>query len=224
MSYGRCRECREFDWLDKHRCPPSWTVREESDTEEDAQVIRARSAESAAEQWAERYDEDSAEGIICGGKREPVVVVKRDGEEPVSETGCWEWTGHLNADGYGRFQRDGSKLELTHRFAYRLFVGEIAPSLSIDHLCRNRACANPAHLEAVPLRVNIHRGNGVAAKNLAKTHCPHGHEYTAENTYRPAKYPTHRFCRTCGRAATKRWHQARARDHAIRPPKRTPAQ
>lgn len=83
MSYSRCLECGEYDWLDKHRCPPRWTVYEERDTEEDALVIRARSAESAAEKWAERYDQDAAEGIICGGRREPVVIVKRDGEETV---------------------------------------------------------------------------------------------------------------------------------------------
>lgn len=77
--------------------------------------------------------------------------------------------------------------------AYREFVGEIPLGFTVDHLCRNRACCNPAHLEAVPLLENIRRGV-VGSPNKIKTHCPQGHEYIASNTY---SYKGERHCKTC---------------------------
>ena len=54
---------------------------------------------------------------------------------------CWEWTGYITPDGYGQFGRNGR----SHRIAYELTIGMIPDELEIDHLCRNRACVNPAH-------------------------------------------------------------------------------
>jgi hypothetical protein len=79
--------------------------------------------------------------------------------------------------------------------AYELAIGPIPEGLTIDHLCRNRGCVNPAHLEAVTNRTNLLRGDGIAALNARKTHCKRGHEFTPENTY--VWREGTRACRAC---------------------------
>jgi hypothetical protein len=71
--------------------------------------------------------------------------------------GCWQWEGHCNPDGYGQICLRGG-YRSAHRFSYELLVGPITPGLTIDHLCRNRPCVNPGHMEVVPLRENVQRG------------------------------------------------------------------
>ncbi len=132
-----------------------------------------------------------------------------------SATGCWNWTGYVRSDGYGEIQlgRRGVGAALAHRVSYELHVGPIPDGMEPDHICRNRACGNPAHLEAVTRTENIVRGEAPAAVRAAMvriTHCPQGHEYTPENTYvaRTARGYTNRMCRTCQR---ERMRQRRAR-------------
>lgn len=109
--------------------------------------------------------------------------------------GCWEWgAGHVSA-GYGTFTFGGITYR-AHRVAYTLARGPIPDGMTIDHLCRNRGCVNPDHLEPVTSRENTLRGVGPSAENARKTHCVHGHEFTIENTY---VYGRFRFCRTCNR-------------------------
>lgn len=90
---------------------------------------------------------------------------------------------------------------LAHRFFYEHFIGEIPEGLEIDHLCHNTICVNPAHLEAVTHSENLRREHAFRPK----THCPQGHEYTPENTY---KTPSgKRQCRICGRTAVRKYHK-----------------
>lgn len=114
-------------------------------------------------------------------------------------TGCWNWTG-AKANGYGRISTSGRRDENAHRALYEVLVEKIAPGLVLDHLCRNTACVNPAHMEPVTVAENTRRGMaGDRARN--KTHCKNGHEFTPENT-RLARRPSgslQRVCRACRR-------------------------
>jgi hypothetical protein len=111
-----------------------------------------------------------------------------------SETGCWEWLGYKDDDGYGTFLFDG-KTGRAHRFSYQYFVGPLIGGLTLDHSCRNRGCVCPWHLEQMGSVKNVMLGLGVGALNIKKTHCPKGHEYSSENTYIDPR--GFRYCRTC---------------------------
>lgn len=112
-------------------------------------------------------------------------------------SGCWIFTGALTKNGYSSISngRRGARA-YGHRLSYEFFVGPIAEGMDIDHLCRNRACVNPEHLEPVTRRVNLLRGEGWAGRNAAKTHCKRGHEFTEDNTRRDGRG---RQCRACDR-------------------------
>lgn len=128
-------------------------------------------------------------------------------------SGCWVWTAAL-CNGYGMFGFNGMR---AHRLAYIELVGEIPAGLVIDHLCRNRACVNPAHMEPVTNRENILRGVGIVAQCAAKTHCPKGHPYDEANTWMSKAGSRH--CRTCKNAKDRARRAAAA---ALREP-RSPA-
>ena len=108
--------------------------------------------------------------------------------------GCWEWIGAKNSGGYGSI-KDSGKNRKTHRVMWEIQVGGLTPGLTLDHLCRNRTCCNPDHLEEVSLKENILRGEGVYAKNKRKTHCKSGHKFTEKNTYQ--RLTGQRACRKC---------------------------
>lgn len=118
---------------------------------------------------------------------------------------CWEWTA-AKSNGYGILTVDKVG-RYAHRFMYEQLVGTIPDGLQIDHLCRNRACCNPDHLEPVTPAENTRRAGG----NGAITHCPKGHPYDADNTYRwtDSKGYTRRHCRECNRRRVSDWQERR---------------
>jgi hypothetical protein len=115
------------------------------------------------------------------------------------ETGCWEWLGGKHPNGYGLVY-GRKKTYRAHRISYLWFKGDILAD-GLDHLCRNRPCINPDHLEPVSVRVNVLRGEGITAVAARKTHCPQGHEYGAP------RQDGKRYCRPC-QAAWARRHRA----------------
>lgn len=125
------------------------------------------------------------------------------------ETDCWTLPkDYIDPNGYGRING-----QLAHRMIYELLVEPIPSGLQIDHLCRNRACCNPTHLEPVTRSENLRRapaelrrkgGLKTGAKNRAKTECIHGHEFTEENTY---WHPDgRRDCLACKELRTRKCH------------------
>lgn len=142
----------------------------------------------------------------------------------VMPDGCWRSFVKLGVDGYVRVCRreDGKKvMRVLHRVYYEMYVGPIPAGMQIDHLCRNRGCVNPEHLEVVTARENIMRSPiAPAALNVAKTHCPKGHSYAGENLYINPK--GQRVCRACQKEAARRhyhenggqeWHRQWYQDH-----------
>lgn len=121
-------------------------------------------------------------------------------------TGCWQWLGG-KTKGYGQFYL-GGRVEKAHRACLIILGKQLNPFLTIDHLCRNKACVNPKHLEEVTIRMNILRTDNNAAVNARKTHCKWGHEFTKENTYiviqKDRKNPG-RQCRICRDRCHKQW-------------------
>lgn len=119
---------------------------------------------------------------------------------------CWEWTAGKSS-GYGYLSIGGGRgapRVRVHRYSYELLVGPIPTGLEIDHLCENRACVNPAHLEPVTHRDNMLRAStGLTQANSLKTHCPRGHEYSPENTY--VQPNGGRRCRECARIVKREW-------------------
>ena len=114
---------------------------------------------------------------------------------PEPNSGCWLWLASTNGHGYGQLAASPSRPRGAHRIAYELFRGPIPPNMTLDHLCRVRSCVNPAHLEAVPLRVNLIRGNGWSGRKARQTHCLRGHLLAAPNLN--TTKDGGRQCRTC---------------------------
>lgn len=119
--------------------------------------------------------------------------------------GCIEWEGTIDVDGYGRQNVNGKWCQ-AHRLAWESVNGPIPDGMQIDHVCRNRRCINPAHLELVTRKENILRGVGPTAINACKLFCKRGHALSGDNLrMRPNGS---RECKECSRL---RWRQYRLR-------------
>lgn len=121
--------------------------------------------------------------------------------------GCWEWTGPTTGNGYGRIYVLGFRERMAHRAAYALLIGPIPPGMELDHLCRNRRCVNPDHVEPVTPRENCMRGYSFGRKNADRSHCTHGHLLDEQNTY--VRPNGHRDCRACIRERVRRYQARR---------------
>jgi len=121
----------------------------------------------------------------------------------VTDSGCWEFRCKPSAAGYAR-TRYGGRSWFVHRLMWKAVYGSLTDGKEIDHLCRNTMCCNPKHLEEVTHRVNMLRGETIAARNGAKTHCVHGHKFADGNTY--IRENGGRQCRICRAAAMQRFY------------------
>jgi HNH endonuclease len=140
------------------------------------------------------------------------LKVKFDGPIPerCPELGpCWPWDAGITGAGYGLFSipkpSGGFSSVCAHQFSYWLCVGDVPTPLELDHLCRNRWCVNPSHLEAVTHRENMLRSESPVAYNVIKTFCPQEHEYTEDNTI--IKTDGSRVCKACNREQWHRWKE-----------------
>lgn len=142
---------------------------------------------------------------------------------------CWLWLGGKTRDGYGvlKLYKD-SKWYATaraHRVLYEAMIGRIPDGLVIDHLCRNRACCNPGHMEIVTIATNVMRGTSPAAIAAQKDHCARGHKYTKVTTLwataiRANKKPKRfRMCRICKRDNERRYRDRDNPDRKILTPR-----
>lgn len=127
----------------------------------------------------------------------------------IAPSGCWEWLGARNRDGYGR-STFGNRQHAAHRLSYEAFEGPIETGRQVHHECCNRGCVNPAHLRVVTGEENNRLSRSVGAVNAAKTHCVHGHPFDEDNTVRTGH--GWRACRIC----TKERERVRAERHRLR--------
>lgn len=154
---------------------------------------------------------DMLPGIIEGHSRADscrLFLLHKDKFSVCETTGCWVWMGASQSNGYGRAW-NGSKTDYAHRVMYQIYFSDIPAGMDLDHLCRNRACVNPLHLEPVSRSENLHRGTAgenIAAPHREKTHCPQGHPYSGDNL---AVRNGRRHCKACARD---RYHKRKTRN------------
>lgn len=118
---------------------------------------------------------------------------------------CWEWTSPLTTKGYAQFSIRGRRFT-AHRLLYEAIEGQLPHKLQLDHLCRNRKCVRPSHLEAVTGEENNLRSNSITAMNARKTTCKNGHPFTHSSSRR-----RERLCRECMRSAWRAWYARKSR-------------
>ena len=148
--------------------------------------------------------EDFAMRLPLAWRQRFVAKVNFAGNDtPIGQ--CWEWTAAMDSDGYGVFSPLSSshperKMFKVHRLSHHFAAHSIPTGLVIDHLCRNRKCLRPSHIQCVSAYTNVVRGETFIAYNRAKTHCPRGHELVPGNLTMSGIIANKRICLTCNRA------------------------
>lgn len=135
--------------------------------------------------------------VSCGCKRnEPRAPADRFWEKVSGGhvVGCWNWTGATNS-GYGNFNLGHGTWVAAHRFSYEHLIGDVPQHLELDHLCRNRACVNPWHLEPVTHAVNMQRSMAPSSVTARTGICRRGHVHAQVGLY--VSPDGRRFCRGC---------------------------
>lgn len=174
----------------------------------DAQHVRPRDTESEVSMLIQSTTTVTAAAIFpgFGDARLPTRFWAK---VRVTPDGCWEWTASINRGGYAEFWFNG-KLRGGHRVCYATLISAVSEDLTLDHLCRNRACVNPTHLEPVTLRENFRRGEKA---HYRKAHCPRGHPY---DYFRgESRRKGYRGCWECKRAQNRRSAQAHREQKAV---------
>lgn len=149
----------------------------------------------------------------CSGKMRTRPAIERFLKRLNITDTCWEWDGPRNDRGYGvfPFKRERSNAIQSHKFLWEYINGPVPDGLELDHLCMNKACCRPSHLEAVTGDENKHRwSESVRARKV----CAAGHEFTEANTYVHPVRGTKR-CRRCRADAEASRRIALATRHAI---------
>ncbi len=141
---------------------------------------------------------------ISDGRRQRMSIEQRFWGKVSRSDGCWLWLG-AKTNGYG-VMRMGDRNVLAHRYSYEVSIAPIPDGLQIDHLCRNRACVNPCHLDVVTNKENCLCGESANAENARKTECKRGHPFNEDNTYlKPDN--GQRQCRICRHDARIVYHE-----------------
>ena len=164
----------------------------------DLTVAEFEQADEDPGYWARQaFAEQLRRGLaLVGGDlvKATALASRIDSRTEVNADGCLVWTGARNRDGYGRIAV-GRRDMRAHRVVAEIINGAIPEGTELDHLCRNRPCVHPDHVEPVTHAENLQRGDNA---NREKTHCPAGHDYAEHAvTYHCADGRTRRFCRQC---------------------------
>lgn len=185
-----CAKCR-YDFKNKNRINPTTITCEECGT--------PRTVKHPAKA-----------GRMCRACAAKIgtIAARKANTQPIEErfmryvqkaaSGCWEWTGRLQKNGYSTFYCNG-KIVRGHRWSYEHFIAPIPQGKEIDHLCRNRKCVNPAHLEPVTRKENRRRA--------MRSHCVNGHAFTPENIY---MHDGKRYCREYRRIRVRAYQRRKA--------------